>query len=254
MQARIYFAVVIATSVAVGTYMESTIEALTVERDNLEESLLTQNQIIESLRGHILRDRAGTTGKEPEQAESATPEPAVTLQLDLGRQLELMNKISTAERRVERYRREAVGYQMMIDALKDEITVKDAELSRVREALSRYSAAHERHVEGLGERARDLERAIEEFRSRQEEYSSLRNKVGKMSTEVRLAEAEACYARAQLAEAEANRIFFSRERKKQYLNEALEGYRKAESLGKDEASQNVQRLEKSLLSSVASLN
>ena len=107
-------------------------------------------------------------------------------------------------------------------------------------------------LESLREKERDLSEAITLLNHRKEE-AELEKKIGDLSQSLRIAEADACYARAQLTEVAANRIFFSPARRKQYLKEALEGYKKAHALGKREAGENIAKLEKSLLPTLASV-
>jgi hypothetical protein len=62
----------------------------------------------------------------------------------------------------------------------------------------------------------------------------------------KMSEADAYYARAQAVEEAANRTKLAPRKKKETLREAVELYKKALSLGKNEAQDNITSLEKKL--------
>jgi chromosome segregation ATPase len=160
-------------------------------------------------------------------------------------------KIDLMESRLHRYRDETLGYQMMIDALKSEINLKDGELQKLRTSVTASQAENRMLTETLAQKERDLDETLASLNNRERE-AAVDKKLSDLAQSLRFAEADACYARAQLTEAAANKILFSPARKKEYLSEALEGYKKAFSLGKQEAAQDIFTLQKSLLPKFAS--
>lgn len=241
MHARIYFLLVILTSVIIATFLEEKISTLSRENQVLRTSLKAQlaNTSDDPVIGSPDLHSVGLEGSGRLRGSDETPEKT-------------QEKIGIMEDHLKRYRHEAIGYQMMIDALKNEISIKDTELQDLRNTIDTYQSENRMFLESLRQKERDLSEAIILLNQRKEE-AELEKKVEDLSRSLRIAEADACYARAQLTEVAANKIFFSPARKKEYLKEALEGYKKAHALGKLEAGGNITKLEKSLLPTLASV-
>jgi hypothetical protein len=123
----------------------------------------------------------------------------------------------------------------------------------MRTSIAELETENQKFLQTIEQNENDLKAAIASVGNKQYE-SELEGKVLHLSRNLRLAEADACYARAQLTEMAAHKVLFSANRKKQYLREALEAYKKALSLGKEEAVEDVSKLQKSLFPSLAKLN
>ena len=79
-----------------------------------------------------------------------------------------------------------------------------------------------------------------------QELALIEARVQEIMIQSKMSEADAYYARAQAVEEAANRTKLAPRKKKETLREAVELYKKALSLGKNEAQDNITSLEKKL--------
>jgi chromosome segregation ATPase len=152
-------------------------------------------------------------------------------------------KIEAIEAQLRRSRNEAFAYTMMVDALKGEVVIRDGEVVQLASAVTDYQKSNRtlmdsvRYHEG---KVTDMHLSISE---KQKQLAELETKVHSLETDFRLTEAEVYYAKAKLLEEAARRTRLAPQKRKQTFTEALELYRKAYSLGKEEAKINIQLLE-----------
>ena len=135
---------------------------------------------------------------------------------------------------------EASAYLMMADALKGEVVIRDKE------------------IEGLAVRVNNIEHQkidlIKNVKQHEDALSELQTLIASRELELvqakaltarlRASEAEAYYSKARSVEAEASKIKMAPGKKRETYQEALELYRKAYSLGKEEALTNINGLQK----------
>lgn len=251
MHARIYFVVVI-FSIVIACFKDDKLESLTHENDVLKKSLRAYVRPATSNPQDLLFDPFYEYRRTPALSAVGMIRPAA-YELNTGNPdgggtsreaaLEIRKQLT-------RSRREAEAYLMMIDALKGEINIKDAELHSLREDIVRYQSGIALLLDSLSRKEQALERVLAQ--TQLQHGPDLQAKVRELSKNLRIAEAEACYAAALRAEAAAHRIMFAPARKRESLLEALEVYKKAFSLGKQEAAKNISRLQGSFNASIAS--
>jgi chromosome segregation ATPase len=161
-------------------------------------------------------------------------------------------KIATIEAQLRSSRNEAFAYTMMVDALKGEVVIRDGEVIHLTSAVSEYQNANQNLLDSLRfheGKVNDMHFSISE---KQKQLAALESKVHSLENDFRLTEAEVYYAKARLLEEAARRTRLAPQKKKQTLTEALELYRKAYSLGKNEAKVNIQLLEGNVSASLQS--
>jgi hypothetical protein len=156
------------------------------------------------------------------------------------------SKIDTVEKELRESKGEAGAYMMMVDALKGELSDRALEIHALEKQVKDYKLENK----GLVKTVRLQEDQIIEMRSRietkQQELSLIDAKVTEMINTFKVSEAEAYYARGQAVEEAANRTRLAPNKKRETYKEAIELYRKALSLGKDEAQANITGLEKKI--------
>ena len=246
MHARIYFLIAILTSVIIANFKDDEISALTAENEELKQSFETHksaagsNQLASSDHFGISADYTPVAS----EARIMFSVPAGNNDEE-GSLASYREKIGLMESHLKRYRHDALGYQMMIDALKNEINLKDDELHQLRTSITNFQLENRMITEALTRKEDEMNEALALLNNRDKE-AILEEKIQDLARDLRLAEADACYARAQLTEIAGDKIFFSPARKKEYFREALEGYKKALSLGKLAALHDISRLQKTL--------
>lgn len=246
MHARIYF-VIIVVSLVIACFKDDKLESLSHENDVLKNSLRAYSRAAGSNPKSFLFDpfceyrlaaMLPASGKAHALNAKADPDAKASGQSTL----EIRNELT-------RSRREAEAYLMMIDALKSEVNIRDEELHGLRDDIARYQSEIGLLLDSLTKKEQALEKVL--AATGRQNSAELQKKVQELSRNLAIAEAEACYATAQRAEATAHRIMFAPTRKKESLLEALEVYKKAFSLGKKEAAQNISQLQKSLFPTLA---
>jgi Tfp pilus assembly protein PilO len=132
------------------------------------------------------------------------------------------------------------SYKLMIDALKSEIVIRDEEISDLRAALSVYQRANTwltynavRQKDSVDLLGQDL--------------ALLEAKISGIITHLRIREGDVMYARGKAAQEAARRAGTKASQKRDAYREALEVYKKAYSLGKQEAMESIEELEWILL-------
>lgn len=152
-------------------------------------------------------------------------------------------ELSKIQRQLGRFRHENSAYTMMVDALKGEVGIRDGELTQLTSSISEYETANQRLLDSIRfheSRATDLHLNVGE---KQQQLNLLETRMQRLESEFRLTEAEVYFAKAQLVEQDARRTKLAPQKKKQTYSEALELYRKAYTLGKKEAQENIHNLE-----------
>jgi len=140
-------------------------------------------------------------------------------------------KVPGIEKQLKLMRDTAMAYLMMIDALKSEVNIKEGELQELRSYMTKYQFENRVLQDSLARKESAPRMALRVMDSSQNEITLEKN----LDIDY--------YAAAQRVEAAARRILFSPVRKKEYLREALEVYKKAYSLGRKEAAGNIVELE-----------
>ena len=155
-------------------------------------------------------------------------------------------KIASMEKQLRSSRNEASAYTMMVDALKGEVVIRDGEVVQLTSAVSDYQTANRTLLDSVKyheSKANDMNMSVTE---KEKQLAALESKVHLLENDFKLTEAEVYYARARLLEETARRTRLAPQKRKQTFTEALELYRKAYILGKEEANENIKALEGTL--------
>ena len=149
-------------------------------------------------------------------------------------------RISKVEKQLSSANRNANSYLMMLNALRTEFAARMEEIASLESDVSKYKEENE----GLVTKVKVQQQEINEVKQRAtEEITKLDTKVKEMGNAAKLTEATAYYTQARTVEETANRTRLAPRKKKETYREALELYKKAFSLGKNEAKDDITRLE-----------
>lgn len=155
---------------------------------------------------------------------------------------ESQQKIAELEKTAQRSR----GYAGTIRRLKADLEKTSQQLSTLEEEVQRIRTENQSLSRTVSARDSLITLNEEELRQREENLSSLESQVQEMNVESKNFMAESYYNQAAALEEAADRTQFAPRKKKRTQQEALELYKKALELGKDEAQSKVQELEKDL--------
>jgi chromosome segregation ATPase len=155
---------------------------------------------------------------------------------------ESQQKIADLEKNAQRTR----GYAGTIQRLKADLEKTTQQLTSLEEEVKNARAENQSLARTVS--ARDSVITINEqaLREREENLATMESQMQELNVESKNFQAESYFNQAKALEEAAKRTQFAPRKKKKTQKEALEFYRKALELGKDEAQAKVQELEKDL--------
>jgi hypothetical protein len=148
-------------------------------------------------------------------------------------------KVATIERSLQASQRRSSAYTRMLEALKHSLTQRDNEVQNLEVKAETYRRGTHDLLYHVRQREEAVNVLYEQMAAQSRELVELQN----LALQFRLTEAETCYARAQAAEGSARRMKMAPAKKRDAFKAALNLYRKALLLGKDEAQQHIAALE-----------
>jgi chromosome segregation ATPase len=155
-------------------------------------------------------------------------------------------KITILEKKLKSVESDASAYVMMIDALKGELEFRSAEIESLQKMVSKYQNDNKGLVNAIKLKESEMTEMYARIEAKQQELLLLEAKVDELVEKFKVSEAEAYYTRAKAVEEAARRTKLAPHKKRETYREALELYKKAYSLGKEEANTDIKILEKKL--------
>lgn len=155
-------------------------------------------------------------------------------------------KINLIQNSLKNSKNEASAYLMLVDALKGEVQIHVAEIGTLKEEVAKYKAQNEGLLEEIKLKEDEVKDINIQISEKQQELLVLEGRIAAMVKNFKVTEADAYYARARAVEEAANRTKLAPAKKRETYREALELYKRALSLGKAEAKEDIQKLEAKL--------
>ncbi len=219
--------------------MQNTIDSLQVELKNSEETAQTMQEVgvlidsIDASRQLLKTDMVeGTSYKDYKKR----------LQDISSYVRETQGKIAELEKTAKTSRM----YAGTIKKLKADLEARTRQIAALEEEVAKMRNENLALSRNVSERDSLINVNNETIKLREETVASLETKVQEMNTAAVNSQAEAYFAQAKALEEAAERTKFAPRKKKETQREALELYKLALSLGKTEAENKVQELEKEL--------
>ncbi len=226
------------------------LEQLRSENDSLRRELETRHNMVAVMHDvESLLDSIDAT----RDALSANLREGVTYENFTGRLREIneyikrsQDKISSIEQQLKSSNTEAAAYLMMVDALKGELEIRAGEISNLEKRVAEFEQEKSKLLRTVDIQEAAMTELQVRIASREQELRLLEAKVDEMVKNFQVTEAEAYYARGRAVEEAARRTKLARNKRRETYREALELYKKAFSLGKLEAKENIAELEKKI--------
>ncbi|MCS6973421.1 MAG: hypothetical protein NZM13_02955 [Cyclobacteriaceae bacterium] len=159
---------------------------------------------------------------------------------------ETERKIDELEKALKKSRGAVSAYAKQVTKLKADLEAKTNEIIALQEQVEKYRNEN-RNLSDLATLLEDqLADKEMQIRAKEQELALLESRIQQVMIQSKVSEADATYARAQAMEEAANRTKLAPKKKKETLKEALDLYRKAYSLGKKEAADKINELERKL--------
>jgi chromosome segregation ATPase len=156
------------------------------------------------------------------------------------------SKIADLEAQLKKSKGSASAFASTIKKLKAELATKSQEVILLQEQAEKYRNENQNLSETIRLQEDELTSKEEEIRTKELALADSESKIQEMMINSKISEADAYFKQAQAVEEIANRTNFAPKKKKASIREAIELYKKALSLGKQEAQAKITELEKKL--------
>lgn len=159
---------------------------------------------------------------------------------------ETQNKITEMENSLKTSKANSSSFSKTIKKLRADLESKTQEIAALQEQVDKYRNENQNLITTVGMQEAELTDKETQIEAKTQELALIEARVQEIMIQSKMSEADAYFARAQAVEEAANRTKLAPRKKKETLREAVELYKKALSLGKNEAQDNITALEKKL--------
>ena len=159
---------------------------------------------------------------------------------------ETQNKIDDLEKSLKTSKANSSAYAKTIKKLKADLESKTQEVSLLQEQVEKYRNENQNLVTTVELQDAEISDKQSQIDAKSQELALIEARVQELMIQSKLSEADAYFTRAAAVEEAANRTKLAPKKKKETLKEAVELYKKALSLGKNEAEAKITELEKRL--------
>jgi uncharacterized protein YhaN len=179
--------------------------------------------------------------------EGTTYDDYATRMKDLNSYIkESQSKIEELEKSLKSSKANASAFAKTIKKLKADLESKTQEVSLLQEQVEKYRNENQNLVTTVELQDAEISDKQSQIDAKNQELALIEARVQELMIQSKLSEADAYYTRAAAVEEAANRTKLAPKKKKETLREAVELYKKALSLGKNEAEAKITELEKRL--------
>jgi uncharacterized protein YhaN len=159
---------------------------------------------------------------------------------------ETQNKIRELEKSLRKSKGASASYASTIKKLKRDLEKTSKEMLALQELVNNYRSQNDNLAQTVSQRDTEIAEKTELIKVKEQELSTIENQVKDLMAQSKVSEADAYYVHAQAVEETANRTKFAPRKRKRTRQEALELYKMALFLGKEEAQPKIAALEKKL--------
>lgn len=225
-------------------------ERLTAQVDSLKYELNESERATETLMEvGMLMDSIDASRKllRSSMVEGTTYNDYVARMTDINNYVrETENKIADLEKTTKKSLTKANSLASTIKKLRAELANTNKEMESLQALVAQYKSENGNLVQSISLKDAQLAENEERIRVTQQEMTLLQGHLGEIRTASKQTEADSYYARAQAVEETANRTKFAPRKKKESRKEALELYKLAFQMGKEEAQPKIEELEKKI--------
>jgi chromosome segregation ATPase len=159
---------------------------------------------------------------------------------------ESQNKIAELEKSLRGSKANSKAFAATIKQLKADLEKKTQDIAVLQEQVEKYRSENENLINTVGLQEAEIADKQSQIDAKGQELALIEARVQEIMIQSKISEADAYFTRAQAVEEAANRTKLAPRKKKETLKEAVELYKKALSLGKNEAQARITDLEKRL--------
>jgi hypothetical protein len=223
-------------------------ERLRAENDSLRYELETRYSIVMSMKEiKVLIDSIDNSRNvlHLNLTEGTTYDDVTSRLLNINQYVKkTADKITSMETALRSTNGKAGAYLMMAEALKDELDIRISEIEILENQVGHYKKENKGLVHTVKLQETELITMRSQLITKQQELFFIEAKVDELVDNFKVTEAEAYYARGLAVEEAAKRTKLAPQKKKETYKEALELYKKALAMGKPEAQEKINALQK----------
>jgi chromosome segregation ATPase len=156
------------------------------------------------------------------------------------------NKISELEKSLKKSKGNANAFAATIKKLKADLEERNKEIAALNEQVDLLKNENQNLITTVGLQEAELTDKESQIVAKQQELALIEARIQEMMVQSKMSEADSYFARGQAIEEAANRTKLAPRKKKDTYKEAMELYKKALSLGKQEAQAKIAALEKKI--------
>jgi chromosome segregation ATPase len=156
------------------------------------------------------------------------------------------NKIADLEKALKKSKGVSGTYAATIKKLKEDLASKNTEIALLQEQVEKYRNENQNLIQTVGLQEAEIADKDEQLAAKRSELALIEARIQEIMLQSKMSEADAYYARAVAVEEAANRTKLAPRKKKETYQEALELYKKAQSLGSKDAAAKITELEKKI--------
>ena len=155
-------------------------------------------------------------------------------------------KIDELEKSLKKSKGNANAYAATIKKLKADLEERNKEITNLQAQVEQLSNENKNLITTTELQEAELNDKEAQIQAKQQELALIEARVQEIMIQSKMSEADSYYARGAAVEEAANRTKLAPRKKKDTLREALELYKKAQSLGNTNAQAKIDALEKKL--------
>ncbi|MFM8740844.1 MAG: hypothetical protein ACKOC0_11660 [Cytophagales bacterium] len=156
------------------------------------------------------------------------------------------SKIEELEKSLKKAKGNAKAYAATIKKLKADLDAKNVEIASLNEKVEQLKNENSNLITTVGLQEAELSDKEAQIQTKQQELALIEARIQELMVQSKVNEADSYFTRAAAIEEAANRTKLAPKKKKNTYKEAIELYKKALSLGKQEAQAKITELEKKI--------
>lgn len=154
------------------------------------------------------------------------------------------SKITDLEKQLKKSKGNASAYAATVKKLKADLEQKNKEIVALQANVEELKSANQNLITTVGLQEAELGDKEAQILAKTQELALIETKIQEMMVQSKMSQSDAYFAQAQAIEEAANRTKLAPKKKKDTYREAIELYKKAQSLGNDKAQAKIDELSK----------
>jgi chromosome segregation ATPase len=223
-------------------------EKLKSQVDSLKTELKTSQQFVSTLQDvGVLMDSIDANRKllNLNMVEGTTYDDYTSRMKDINNYVkDTQRKIDDLESALKKSKGSIASYAATVKKLKADLEARNAEIATLQTKVEELKNTNQNLITTVGLQESEISDKESKIQAKEQELALIEAKIQALMVQSKLNEADSYFARGEAIEEAANRTKLAPKKKKQTYKEAIELYKKAQSLGNDKAQAKIDELTK----------